>query len=195
MQKENKNVVIKRNTFIISPLAGEDARRAGAGVSKGFTLIELLVVVLIIGILAAVALPQYQNAVEKSHFAEAVTQVKALGQAEQIYFLANAEYTKNYDDLDISFEESFSNPDKPNVLHQKNWYLSTSNVKTKKYVHAGREKDYLDGRWYVLYYLPTNTIYCRALAGDTKAQQICKTFGQQTACPFNTDDNTCYLLI
>lgn len=68
---------------------------------KAFTLIELLVVILIIGILAAVALPQYQKAVHKSRYATLKNLVTSIYQAEQIYYMANAEYTNDFQALDV----------------------------------------------------------------------------------------------
>ncbi len=67
---------------------------------RGFTLIELLVVVLIIGILASVALPQYEKAVAKSRAAGYMATMKPLSQAAQVCYLAVGDAC-SIDDLDV----------------------------------------------------------------------------------------------
>ena len=69
--------------------------------NQAFTLVELLVVVLIIGILAAIAVPQYQKAVDKARAAEAITILKNITDAQEVYYLANGEYTDDLENLDI----------------------------------------------------------------------------------------------
>ena len=56
---------------------------------RAFTLIELLVVVLIIGVLSAIALPQYTKAVHKARFAEVVVRTKAMEDAIDMYMIEN----------------------------------------------------------------------------------------------------------
>lgn len=68
----------------------------------GFTLIELLVVVLIIGILASVAIPQYNKAVEKSRATQAFAILKSLYAAQETYYMANGSYATSFDELDLS---------------------------------------------------------------------------------------------
>jgi len=70
---------------------------------KGFTLIELLVVVLILGILASTALPQYKKAVWKARSAELQSLVRSLATAQDAYNMANGGWPSLFDELDLGF--------------------------------------------------------------------------------------------
>ena len=78
--------------------------------NKGFTLIELLVVVLIIGILAAIALPQYTKAVERSRMAEAVQVLGDLATAQSVYYMQHNSFAGGLSDLNTDGDVNIPDP-------------------------------------------------------------------------------------
>lgn len=146
---------------------------------RGFTLIELLVVVLIIGILASVALPQYTKAVEKSRMTEAVNMVRNVVTAQEVYKMANGSWANDFSLLDITLPgnpsgTSFSTKDFAYALHDISG--SVPHIQGEKITgtHA-----------YIVKYLNSDIpISCLANVSDTKVQSLCKGFSTNVVnCP------------
>jgi len=152
---------------------------------KGFTLIELLVVVLIIGILAAVAVPQYELAVFKSRTSELFLNVKTLSQAAEACYLATGSYCTDFTMLDVSFPGTLGECDSngPNSsLTLPNGNLLALDIKEDKNIYGRLEK----GNHYVLIRRsvdPNSGTYwdgaftCWADETDAFVNRVCKSLG------------------
>ena len=90
---------------------------------QAFTLIELLVVILIIGILAAVAVPQYQKTIIKSRLANMKQIVSVVKTAEEAYYLANGAYTNDWGLLDIDLPACPPRATNSDVLICDNYFM------------------------------------------------------------------------
>lgn len=132
---------------------------------KGFTLIELLVVVLIIGILAAIALPQYQKAVLKSKIMEPLPWMRRLIQEKDIYYLANGTYPQQIADLGLSSDDL--------VFKYWNWEDTMSFQRFQIVYKQGRRPQ-------VISYFDSPRIFCQVPSNysDSRWERgVCKAFG------------------
>lgn len=133
----------------------------------GFTLIELLVVVLIIGILTAIALPQYEISAEKARASQALTTLRTLKDALERQWLAKGVFPTTLEELDIS------------IPADKYWNYSIS---TDLSVFAAR-KDSSSGfsKSYLIAYRFDNTrvarLICRSQSDIDWGEKICKALG------------------
>lgn len=134
---------------------------------RGFTLIEMLVVVLIVGILAAVAVPQYETAVEKSRATQAFILGRHLAEAEELHYLSTGRYTDDWDELGET---------QPNI---KGWNFRLDF--TVENILASREGTTLHYRFFMrephVSSPYAGKYLCVAQADDEKAMSVCRSVG------------------
>ncbi|WP_428898381.1 type II secretion system protein G [Parelusimicrobium proximum] len=164
---------------------------------RGFTLIELLVVVLIIAILAAVALPQYTKAVEKSRATEALLLGKALRGAMDRYYLQNDSWPTSFKELDVEI---------PGDAESASGWSAQKMVQGGKFVaHAGNAGQVLMDRAgnyrYTLLFLPDGSVYCGGSTSETmqvdgskKDSQLCQALGGKEHAYTGCYRTKCYLM-
>ena len=146
---------------------------------KAFTLLELLVVVLIIGILAAIALPQYQLAVGISRFSTLKTITKSVQDAVQRYYLLHGTYSKALTNIDIEI---------PNGIYCDVWNENESNqIRCGKLING-------KNMYYYVYRETGRPRQCLAGSKDTTDifNRVCQRETQRSASEATCLNNSCY---
>ena len=128
---------------------------------QAFTLIELLVVVLIIGVLAAVAVPQYQKTVEKSRAAQALTLLKTVGQAFQAHHLSSGTWATSFDELSVDIPWTGNTHFVPNCTDTRSngqWSVCLEDATGYINLYAGRISGKYKGAYFSIHIAgPTST--------------------------------------
>ena len=146
--------------------------------NKGFALIELLVVVLIIGILAAIALPQYKMSVYSTRYTELITNVTKLQDAAERYYMVYNKYPGSFNVLDVEFPGTITYEENGDNLS----YRYYNNFPNKGYnLHVNNCGSWYSVNEYNGYGIVSSSCnsvdagkhYCVARADNKTAQKVC----------------------
>ncbi len=156
--------------------------------NHAFTLIELLVVVLIIGILAAIAVPQYQKAVDKADFMKYQSMAQSLTDAYDEYYLANGKATKNFSDLSFTMPSDFQNSytsEAYNCVSNDKMFCCMSISSPYQYglINCGKNdlSVIYSKAFFAHDYQETDRKgYCSAQVGNNRAKNLCSSLGQES---------------
>lgn len=151
--------------------------------TNGFTLIELLVVVLVIGILAAVAMPQYERAVEKSRVSEAVARTRAIWTAQQAYLMSNGSYATDLADLDLSFTGTPTSAGGTPSLNTKDFSCRAVNAGATADNAFGIGVCRRNGKPYAIYYA-RNDEQLACYYDNAEGEKWCQIFTGKTEAPY-----------
>ena len=134
---------------------------------RGFTLIEILVVVLIIGVLAAIALPSYMRSVERSRAAGPMTNLGSIAKAQNRQRLATMHYTDNVGNLDISLKDETNGEDATGSTFESEFFTYKVYGDDKAVATATRKDVSEDKQYELSVDYNTNKIYCRPIENKT----------------------------